>query len=183
MTFKRYAEFAARARVPAGFLVLALYAVFSAPAPGTFMAGVLTALAGIALRAWAAGHLAKNERLAVSGPYAYTRNPLYLGSALVAAGFAVAGGSWWLALLLAVYFIAFFLPVVIEEESHLSKLFPEFQGYAAAVPRFGPRLLPARVAAREEGARFRWALYLRNQEYNALLGYLFGVALLIWKLR
>jgi protein-S-isoprenylcysteine O-methyltransferase Ste14 len=182
MTWKRYAEIAARVRVPTGFVVLALYAVFARPTWPRFWAGALLALAGLALRAYAAGHLAKNRQLAVSGPYAFTRNPLYLGSALAAAGFAIAGGSWWLGLLWAAYFFLLFLPVVAEEEAHLAKLFPEFRQYAAAVPRFAPRLRPARFAG-HPGSRFCWSLYWRNQEYNALLGYVAGIALLVWKLR
>lgn len=179
MTFKRYAEFAARVRVPLGFALLALYAVFARPSPERALVGAAVALLGIALRAYAAGHLAKNQALTTSGPYAYTRNPLYLGSALAGLGFAIAGGVWWLALLMAVYLVAFFLPVISEEEAHLAKLFPEFRDYAARVPRFWPA--PQRPPGRP--ARFRWSLYRRNQEYNALLAYLFGIALLIWKLR
>jgi len=175
---KRYYEAAARLRVPLGFLVLAVYAVFARPAPARVAAGGVIALAGIVLRAAAAGHLAKNQRLATSGPYAYTRNPLYLGSALAGLGFAIAGGRWWLALLLAVYLFAFFLPVVAEEEAYLATLFPEFQAYARIVPRFWP----ARGRVVPSSERFRWSLYWRNREYNALLAYLFGIGLLLWKM-
>jgi len=179
MTWKRYAELVARARVSCGFLLLAVYAIFARPAPGRFVAGALIALAGIVLRACAAGHLEKNIRLATTGPYAYTRHPIYLGSALVALGFALAGGVWWLALALAAFLAAFYLPVAAEEEAHLVTLFPEFREYAATVPRFIPRMRRASRAAR---GCFRWRLYWQNQEYNALLGYLFGLALLVWKL-
>ncbi len=180
---KRYAESAARVRVPSGFLLVAVYAVFSRPAPKLLAAGALVALAGILLRACAAGHLDKNRRLTTSGPYAYTRNPLYLGSALVALGFALAGGVWWLGLLLGLFLVALYLPVVTEEEAHLAQLFPDFRNYAQAVPRFWPRRPPPQ-GGREMPAssRFRWPLYWQNQEYNALLGYLFGLALLVWKL-
>ena len=181
MTWKRYAEFAARIRVPCGFLLVAVYAVFARPSPALLAVGAVVALPGIALRAYAAGHLEKNLRLATSGPYAYTRNPLYLGSALVALGLAVAGGVWWLGLLLGLFLVALFPAVVSEEEAHLAKLFPEFRQYAEAVPRFWPRMREPRGAA--VSGRFRWALYRKNQEYNALLGYLFGIALLVWKLR
>jgi protein-S-isoprenylcysteine O-methyltransferase Ste14 len=176
---KRYYEVAARVRVPLGFLILTLYAALARPSWTRLAMGAAIAFAGLVLRAAAAGHLAKNQRLATSGPYAYTRNPLYLGSALAGLGFAVAGGSWPLAALLALYLIAIFLPVVTEEESHLAKLFPEFRAYAQIVPRFWP--MPGRVFPSSE--RFRWALYWRNQEYNALLAYLFGIGLLVWKLR
>ncbi len=180
MSWKRYAELAARLRVPSGFVLVAVYARFSHPTRNLLILGAVLSLAGIALRACAAGHLEKNQRLATSGPYAYTRNPLYFGSTLVALGFAVAGGVWWLGLLFAAYLVALYLPVVMEEEAHLAKLFPEFAEYAAAVPRFRPRLRawPGRAPI----SRFRWAVYAKNEEYNALLGYLLGLALLLWKL-
>ena len=178
---KRYAELAARVRVPAGFLLLAVYAVFARPAPGPLLAGGLIALSGLLLRGYAAGYLRKNRSLATSGPYAFTRNPLYLGSALAAAGFAVAGGVWWLALLLAAFLVLVYLPVVSEEESHLANLFPEFRQYADTVPRFWPRLTrPGRASA--SSGRFEWPVYWQNQEYKALLAYLVGIGLLIWKL-
>jgi protein-S-isoprenylcysteine O-methyltransferase Ste14 len=179
MTRKQCFELAARTRVPLGFVLLAVYAVFAQPSVTRLAAGATIALAGIALRACAAGHLAKNQQLATSGPYACTRNPLYLGSAIAGAGFALAGGSWWLALLLALYLAGFFLPVVFEEEGHLRNLFPEFTNYAERVPRFWP----VRGRALRSSGCFHWSLYWRNQEYNALLAYLFGIALLIWKLR
>ena len=180
MSWKRYAELAARIRVPCGFLLVAVYAFFAQPSPSLLALGAAVALAGIALRAYAAGHLEKNLRLATSGPFAYTRNPLYLGSALVALGFALAGGVWWLGLLLGLFLVVLYLPVVSEEEAHLAKLFPEFREYAAAVPQFWPRW-PVRLEGSASGG-FRWALYSKNQEYNALLGYLLGIALLLWKL-
>lgn len=176
---KRLRELAARIRVPLGFLVLTFYAVFSRPSAARLAIGATIAFAGLGLRAAAAGHLAKNQRLATSGPYAYTRNPLYVGTALAGLGFAIAGGVWWLALLLAVYLLATFLPVVTEEEGHLATLFPEFHAYAQIVPRF----LPVRGRVFPSSERFRWPLYWRNQEYNALLAYLFGIGLLLWKLR
>lgn len=179
MIWKSYAETAARWRVPAGFVVLLVYAWFARPMPPLLLVGALIAFAGIALRAWAAGHLEKNEQLATSGPYAYTRNPLYLGSALAALGFALASSVWWIGFLLATYLVAFYLPVVYEEEAHLANLFPEFQAYAAAVPRFAIRLR----SSGDAGNHFRWQTYWKNEEYNALLGYLAGVAVLLWKLR
>lgn len=178
MTAKQYAELAARTRVPLGFAIVLLYAFFATPSLTRLAAGGAVALLGLALRAWATGHLDKNRALAVSGPYAYTRNPLYLGTALVAAGFVVAGGNWWMAVTFAVFLALWYLPVVSEEESHLANLFPEFRDYAARVPRFWPALRSSAPSPQ----RFRWSLYLQNQEYNALVGYLFGLAVLGWKL-
>ncbi len=178
MTWKRYSEIAARLRVPLGFALLLLYAVFARPTPATALAGAAIALGGIALRASASGYLDKNRVMATGGPYAYTRNPLYLGTALVAGGFALASGLWWMAAVLALFLVAVYLPVVGEEEAHLAKLFPEYLDYAARVPRIRPAARPRW----ESPDRFRWALYRQNREYNALLGYLFGLALLAWKL-
>jgi protein-S-isoprenylcysteine O-methyltransferase Ste14 len=183
MNWKRYAETAARMRVPSGFGLLAVYVVCARPATVSVAVGAAVALLGILLRACAAGHLEKNQRLATSGPYAYTRNPLYLGSALVALGFAIAARVWWLGLSFAAYLAVVYLPVVWEEEARLAELFPEFSRYAAAVPRFWPaggRGAAAVYSGASTG--FRWALYWKNQEYNASLGYLFGLIVLLWKM-
>lgn len=178
MTAKQYKELAARSRVPLGFVVVILYAVFARPTRELVAMGMAVALAGLTLRAWATGHLDKNRDLCVGGPYAHLRNPLYVGTALVAMGFALAGGVWWIALVFLVVLFAVYLPVVIEEESHLRSLFPGFADYAARVPRFVPSLR-ARVSS---AARFRPALYMQNQEYNALAGFCCVLALLLWKL-
>ena len=173
-----YAKLAARLRVPSGFLVAVLFIIGSRPRPASLAAGLPLALAGLLLRAWAAGHLAKNERLTTSGPFAYTRNPLYIGTLTVAAGFALAAWNPWLALLFAAYFALVYLPVIGEEESHLQNLIPEYAAYAARVPRLWPRFSCA--SGGED--RFEWPLYRRNQEYQALAGYLAGAALLAIKL-
>jgi len=176
---KRYAELAARWRVPSGFLLAVVFAIYSQPRRESLAAGALLALAGLLLRAWATGHLAKNEALATTGPFAYTRNPLYLGTLAIAAGFALAAWNPWLAWLFLLYFALLYPPVIGEEESHLRKLFPGYAGYAARVPRFLPRL-----SAAESGAgQFRWSLYRRNREYQALAGYLAATAWLVEKLR
>ena len=131
---------------------------------------------GLWLRGWAAGHLAKNARLATSGPYAWVRNPLYLGTLLVAAGLTLAAQSPWLAGLFAAVFLLVYLPAIELEEQYLRELFPEFEQYAARVPMLCPR--PPRAAA---DGRFQFSLYLHNREYQALAGFLAGVAALVWK--
>ncbi len=151
--------------------------MWSRPSPASLAAGLGIAAAGLVLRAWACGHLAKNERLATTGPFAYTRNPLYLGTLTVAAGFAVAGRNSWLAALFALYFLLVYLPVIGEEESHLRSLFPHYAEYAARVPRLAPRLTPA-----YRGGSFDWRLYQRNREYQALAGFLTAAAVLAAKL-
>ena len=173
---KGYADLVARLRVPSGFLLVAAFAWFSKPTASSLGEGMPVALLGLALRAWAAGCLAKNQQLATGGPYAYTRNPLYVGTLLVAAGFALAARSLGLAALFAAIFLLVYLPVIQNEEQHLRKLFPEYAAYAAAVPALWPRLRGA--ASR---APFRWSLYRKNQEYQAAAGFALGALLLVWK--
>ncbi|HTX35730.1 MAG TPA: isoprenylcysteine carboxylmethyltransferase family protein [Bryobacteraceae bacterium] len=177
---KRYADTVARLRVPTGFLLVAVFAWLSRPTPRWMALGVPVSLAGLALRAWAAGCLAKNQQLATSGPYAYTRNPLYLGTMLVAAGLAIASRSLGLAALTAAVFLLIYLPVIQLEEQHLRRLFPEYEAYAQAVPALWPRL---RRMAQKRAVHFQAALYLRNQEYNAAAGFAAGLAFLLWKMR
>jgi protein-S-isoprenylcysteine O-methyltransferase Ste14 len=163
-----YAAWAARWRVTLGFLLGAAYLLLSRPTIKLLIAGGAVAAAGLAIRAYAAGHLAKNQRLATSGPYAYTRNPLYLGSALMGAGFAVAGGSWILALACLVLFAAIYWPVIRREEEYLRREFGDvYACYAQHVPLFLPRF--RRPAG---GERFQWKQYRKNHEYEAFLGYL-----------
>ena len=165
---KPYADIAARLRVPFGFALVAAFAWLAEPARGSLALGLPVAAGGLLLRAWAAGHLAKNTELAVTGPYGYTRNPLYLGTLIVAAGLVLAARRLELALL--------FGTVIELEEQHLRKLFPAYADYAARVPL----LLPRWPRYGERGV-FRRALYLRNQEYNALAGFLAGAAWLVWR--
>lgn len=173
---KPYADLVARLRVPAGFLLSVAFAWFSHPAPRSLAWGVPVSLAGLALRAWAAGHLAKNQRLATTGPYAYTRNPLYLGTLVVAAGLAIAARSAELALLFAAVFVLVYLPVIVLEEQHLATLFPDYAGYAARVPAILPRWPRS-----PGGSHFQSNLYRKNREYQALMGFAVAVAWLVWK--
>ena len=175
---KPYADAVARLRVPSGFLLVIVFAWFSRPTPLSMAIGVPLSLAGLALRAWAAGCLAKNRQLASGGPYAYTRNPLYIGTLLVAAGLALASRSIGLAALFAVVFLLVYLPVIQNEEQHLRQIFPEYAEYAERVPALFPRLNPARG---NNSNPFRTRLYLKNQEYQAGLGFLAGMLFLLWK--
>lgn len=173
---KPYAGAVARFRVPSGFLLAAAFAWLAAPTFQSLAIGLPVALAGVCLRAWAAGHLAKNERLATSGPYAHVRNPLYLGTLIVAAGLVIASRRLVVAAVFVAVFALVYLPVIELEEQHLRKLFPHYAGYAERVPMVWPRL-----RARAQGERFSGRLYLRNQEYNALAGFLAGALFLAWK--
>ena len=163
-------------RVPSGFLLVAAFAWLASPTLHSLAWGMPVSLIGLAVRAWAAGHLAKNQRLANSGPYAYVRNPLYAGTLLVAAGLAIASQRIELAILFAAVFAFIYLPVIEQEEQHLAKLFPEFPAYAGRAPLLIPR---ARITGGP--GTFSLRLYLRNQEYQALLAYVTGFCFLIWK--
>ncbi len=173
---KKYADMVAKLRVPFGFVLVAAFLWLSAPTWGSLVYGLLISLLGLALRAWAAGHLEKNRNLAESGPYAYLRNPLYVGTLTVAAGFAVASRRWELGLLFAFVFLLIYLPVVQLEEQHLRSLFPEYARYAERVPPFVPNF-----HASAGPKRFQSAVYMKNQEYQAGIGFLVGAAVLGWK--
>lgn len=169
-----------RWRVPLGFLCAALFILFARPRPATLVAGAVVSFVGLLLRAWGSGHLRKNDALATSGPYAYSRNPLYLGSFIMGLGFTMASGRWALGILFIALFLGIYLPVMRVESATLAKLFGKsFQDYAGAVPLFLPRLTPYRGG----GARveFDRSLYLRYREYRAALGVLIAWGLLVFK--
>lgn len=173
---KPYADRVARLRVTTGFLLVAAFAWLSRPDLRSLAWGLPISAAGLLLRAWAAGHVEKNMSLAVSGPYAHVRNPLYLGTLIVAAGLVVASQRWILAALFVVVFGLIYLPAIELEEQHLRNLFPEFKDYAARVPQLWPSW-----RASDGGKRFRWSLYVHNREYQAFLGFLAGAFLLLLK--
>ncbi|MBI2819032.1 MAG: isoprenylcysteine carboxylmethyltransferase family protein [Acidobacteria bacterium] len=156
--------------------------MFAEPTPARLAVGAIVALGGLALRAASAGHVQKNRRLATSGPYAHTRNPLYLGSAIGAIGFAIAGGRWWFLLLFAFFFAAVYVPVMRNEQAQLTVLFgEEFLAYARAVPLLWPRWTPWRGPGAQPG-RFDSKLYWNNREYEALVAFVVIVAVLWGKM-
>jgi protein-S-isoprenylcysteine O-methyltransferase Ste14 len=176
---------ARRIRVPLGFVFAVLYFWLARPSWRFLALGAVLILPGLLIRASASGHVRKNEALATSGPYAYTRNPLYLGSLLMGVGFAVAARSWWVGVVLVVMFFAIYLPVIRDEEVFLRQKFPEFEEYARRVPRMVPRMLPkiGRGSNEQKSSDgFSFDLYLQHREYNALLGALAMVAALIAKM-
>jgi protein-S-isoprenylcysteine O-methyltransferase Ste14 len=173
---RAYAVAVQRLRVPSGFLLLAAYLWLARPSLATMAAGLPVAALGLCLRAWAAGHLRKNEALVTSGPYAWMRNPLYGGTLLAALGFVIAAGQPWLALLFAAAFALIYGPVMSNEEEHLRKLFPAFEDYARQVPLLWPRP-PIQTGP----GRFEWSLYWKNQEYKAALAFAAAAAFLYWK--
>jgi protein-S-isoprenylcysteine O-methyltransferase Ste14 len=170
----RWQSIARRIRVPLGFLAAALY-LFElwrrAPHPAAVAWSLALVGPGLWLRAWAAGTVKKNRELTVTGPYAHTRNPLYLGSMLIAGGFAAALLSWLVALVLAVGFAVIYVPVIASEERYLRATFSGFDEYCRRVPRLIPRLTPARTQEGESGSGgFSLSLYIRHREYNAGIG-------------
>jgi protein-S-isoprenylcysteine O-methyltransferase Ste14 len=174
---KPYADQVAKLRVPGGFVLVAAFIWLSQPTTESLAWGLPLSLLGLALRAWAAGHLEKNSTLAESGPYARVRNPLYVGTLTVAAGFVVASRRWELGILFAVFFLLIYLPVVQLEEQHLRNLFPAFEEYCHRVPQLIPKLTGVRAGPKQ----FRFWLYKKNREYEAAGGFLLGVAILVLK--
>jgi protein-S-isoprenylcysteine O-methyltransferase Ste14 len=182
---KSAGAFFVRWRVRLGYPLAIAVLFFARPQPRSILYGALVGLVGLALRAWAAGYLHKQEVLTVTGPYAYTRNPLYLGSAVLALGVAIATRSWISSLLLGVYFTVFYSIVIRREESELRPRHAQnFDRYAAAVPMFFPRLSPVKLSDRGNGA-FSRIQYKKNHEWQAAVGFLLllVVLVLIWRFR
>jgi protein-S-isoprenylcysteine O-methyltransferase Ste14 len=161
-----WARIARRIRVPVGFAFAVIYFWLARPTLISMVVGGCIAMAGVAIRGAASGHVRKNEELTVSGPYAYVRNPLYLGSMVLAAGFAVAARSVWIVAGMTAVFVAIYWPVIRSEEAFLREKFPEYEEYARNVPRLLPRL----TAFGGTRGNFSWDLYWKHREYNALLG-------------
>jgi protein-S-isoprenylcysteine O-methyltransferase Ste14 len=181
MRMAEWSRIARRIRVPLGFTFAVFYFWLAKPTWRFIAIGLVLIMPGLLLRALASGYVQKNEALAISGPYAYTRNPLYLGSMLIGIGFVVAARSWWLGVALVVMFFAIYLPVIRAEEAFLRAKFPEFDEYALRVPRMLPRILPRSVDEQTAG-EFSLNLYLKHREYNAMLGALAMLAALIAKM-
>jgi hypothetical protein len=181
-----------RWRVRVGYPVAVIYWLLARPTPKSIAMGGSVAVFGLLVRGVSSGYLRKDRELATGGPYACTRNPLYLGSSLLAAGFIVAGHSWWAGLLVGVYFAVFYYAVMRDEEEDLRKRFgAPFDEYAKRVPLFFPRR-PERPKSgpSSEGAEgaaekapngaagFSGAQYVRNREYRALIGTAAGLAVM-----
>lgn len=167
-----------RIRIPLGFLFAGVFLFFARPTLLTLSVGSAIALIGLGIRAWASGHIRKASTLAVSGPYGYTRNPLYLGSFLMGVGFTIAAGVWWLALAFAILFLGIYFPVIRVEEEDIRRIFGgEFDEYERNVPLFFPRL----TVWRKTGIKFDRELYLRYREYRAAMGVAAAIGVLAAK--
>jgi protein-S-isoprenylcysteine O-methyltransferase Ste14 len=164
-----WSRIARRIRVPLGFAFTVIYLWLARPTLLFMVLSLGLVIPGIWLRAYASGYVKKNAELTMTGPYAHTRNPLYLGSMLIAFGFALSSRSVWIALALAALFALIYVPVIRSEESFLRSKFSGFDAYAARVPRLLPRLTPAINDVPESGS-FSPELYKKHREYNALIG-------------
>ena len=160
----------ARRRVPLGFITAAAAVVFAAPTMTTWMAGLVVAAIGEGVRIWAAGHLEKSREVTRSGPYRYTRHPLYVGSSIVALGVVIASRSVVVAVLAAIYMSATITAAIRTEEAYLQQAFGSaYDDYRAA--RVEPMDRP-----------FSFARAMQNREYRAVAGLAAGFALLALKM-
>jgi protein-S-isoprenylcysteine O-methyltransferase Ste14 len=173
-----WTRIARRIRVPLGFAFAAVYVWLATPTKISLIVGMLAMLPGLLLRGVASGYVQKNQQLTTGGPYAYTRNPLYLGSLMLGAGFAIAARSWWIFGLMILMFAAIYVPVIGGEERFLGQTFPEYEDYARHVPR----LLPRFTAYGSQPGEYSSARYWKHREYRASLGCLAVLAILIFKL-
>jgi len=165
-------------RVPLGFAFAAFYIWRAQPKWPSLWAGMTVAAIGLAFRALASGHVQKNRELTTTGPYAYVRNPLYLGSIIIGAGFAIAARDIWIGMVLVVFFLAIYLPVIRGEQNYLRQHFSGYAEYTRQVPSLLPRSLSFQGLTRG----FSRELYFRHREYNALLGAAAMLAVLVAKL-
>jgi hypothetical protein len=175
-----YSEIAKSLRLPLGFVFGISYLIFAAPTPLTLAVGGAIALIGVIIRGWASGHISKNERLATTGPYAHTRNPLYFGSFLIAAGFAIAA-HWALLLVVVAFFVLIYAPTMQRERANIAGRFPEaYETYSANVPAFVPRPTPWKATHPEDEGGFSLDLYMKHGEWKAGLTYVLVIAWLTW---
>jgi protein-S-isoprenylcysteine O-methyltransferase Ste14 len=173
-----WSRVARRIRVPLGFIFAVFYVWLAQPTRTSLIAGALVLVPGLVLRGLASGHVQKDKELTTSGPYAYTRNPLYLGSLMLAAGFAVAARSWWVVVLMLLMFAVIYVPVIAGEERYLRQTFPGYDDYARQVPRMLPRL----TAYGSQQSAYSSARYWKHHEYEASIGCMLMLAVLVAKL-
>src|SRR5207249_1261878 len=176
-------NFFVRWRVRLGYPLAIAVLHFSRPTPRSILLGALLGIIGLCVRAYAAGHLHKQEVLAVAGPYAYTRNPLYLGSAILALGAGIATRSWISGLILMIYFAVFYSIVMRREASELRlRHGTSLDEYARTVALFIPRLTAAKLSGASAGS-FSLAQYGKNHEWQAAIGFLFLLLVLLLRWR
>jgi protein-S-isoprenylcysteine O-methyltransferase Ste14 len=171
-----------RLRLKAVWLLVVPFLLLSRPTPGLVSIGAALAGIGLLIRAWAAGTIHKERELTTSGPYAFTRNPLYVGSFLIGLGVTVAGGHWLWPVIFICFYVAVYAKTMAVEAGRLTRLFGDrYLAYARNVPAFVPRLTPYRPQGGEAIQGFRFSQYRRNREWEALLGGLAAFAFLAGK--
>jgi protein-S-isoprenylcysteine O-methyltransferase Ste14 len=173
-----WSRVARRIRVPLGFIFAVVYVWLARPTKISLIAGSLVMLPGLLLRGLASGHVQKDKQLTTSGPYAYTRNPLYLGSLMLAVGFAIAARSWWIVAVMLLMFAVIYVPVIAGEERYLRQTFPGYDDYANHVPRMLPRLTPYG----NQQSAYSSERYWKHREYEAIIGCAVVLAVLVVKL-
>lgn len=186
LTFRKFAQ---RIRVPVGFVLAPLLLISAKPTVASIAAGAVVSVIGLMIRAWASGYLRKNQELTTSGPYARTRNPLYLGTFILGAGIAISSGALWFVALFMALYLLIYVPVMFAEAETMRHLFPkEYDHYSQRVPLFLPRLTPYRAQGVQPGAdarnekSFDTSRYLKHREYRAAVGLAVVYALLAAKL-
>jgi len=173
-----WSRIARRIRVPLGFIFAIVYLWLARPTKVSVIMGALLMIPGLVFRGLASGHVQKDKQLTTSGPYAYTRNPLYLGSLMLATGFAIAARSWWIVAIMLVMFAAIYIPVIAGEERYLRQTFPNYADYALHVPRMLPRF--SRYGIQQSA--YSSARYWKHREYEASIGCVVVLAVLVVKL-
>lgn len=170
-------------RLRAGWFAVPFFLIMARPSPELLEIGVGLAVVGALLRAWASGTIRKNTVLTTGGPYAHTRNPLYLGTLLVGLGVTIAGGSWIFVVLFLTFFVVIYGQTMRAEERRLEELFGDrFRDYAAQVPLFFPRLRPYRPSE-PHATEFMVRRYFLHREYEFALGVMAGFLALVAKMR
>lgn len=174
-----WGKIAQRLRVPFGTLLGIVFLILMHPSRRSLWIGGLIALVGASIRLWAAGYIEKGKTLAQSGPYALTRNPLYLGSLLMALGILLAGQGYWLLIPFGVFFAGFYYPVMRAEEQELLQGYGEdFKAYSRRVPLF----IPAFRHPVHGSSGFLWSRVIRNREHRTLMGLMLAGAILLVKI-
>ena len=177
ITSDTWSRIARRIRVPLGFIFAVVYIWLARPTEMSLIIGAAMMIPGLVLRGLASGHVQKDKQLTTSGPYAYTRNPLYLGSLMLAAGFAIAARSWWIVAIMLLMFAVIYIPVIAGEERYLRRTFPNYGDYASHVPRMLPRF--SRYGKQQSA--YSSARYWKHREYEASIGCVVVLAVLVVK--
>jgi protein-S-isoprenylcysteine O-methyltransferase Ste14 len=167
---------AQKIRVPAGTVLGIVFLLLMHPSTRSLWIGGGISLIGVFIRSWSAGHIVKGRVLTRSGPYAFSRNPLYLGSFFLALGIIVGGQGYWLLPVFGLFYLVFYLPVMRAEEQALFNGYgDDFIEYSGKVPLFFPNLRPADYPV----SGFQWARFVKNREYRTVIGFILAESILI----